>query len=610
MAEQTIPPPPPGFTLDQPQQAAGNVPPPPPGFTIDPAPPAASQEPQKKPWRASVLPISEGPDGKPRFDPSAGLIGDLASSLKSAVTLPGDVYAGRVDPTSDEAIRRSMDMAAIFGPQSVANRSNLVVQQRQPQVVNDAAQAGVNLTTGQRTGNPALLSREDAAFGGGLGTKAQEIAQAARARQTEELLTARGNIGEMAGRGIAQLERPADAGGIVADAVRANAAAARQGFKQGYDTAFSSAGSFKPEAFKGISGRIVENLTTKPEPVIIDDVLTPAANRALAQLDKIQNLKLGATGQPGAADAVVGVNLRGVDQARRQLVAFYKAAKTNPADARAVQGIIREFDDQIEQAVTKGLFEGDEKFLAALKEARGAYASYQKTFKPRGAGDDVGRILQTMVERDVTPEQVANYMFGSSKVGANSTNVRVAARLKELFGPESGGWAAIRQAAWQKLVTPPPGGPAMGSQKAASRIADFIEGEGRSFARTLFSPDEIAAMQRHANIERAIAAKPGTTNPSNSGNRLAGLLKESMGTIGGMLGMSTGGPQGAAAGYAAGRAAGGITDMRNAAEARRLFRGEMPGAPLARRLSGAAGAGAEWLAPPAAVDLLERQRRE
>lgn len=610
MAEPIIPPPPAGFTIDQTAPAGGSIPAPPAGFTIDEPAPKTQQ---RQPWRASVLPISEGPDGKPQLDMSAGLIGGLAKSLKGAVTLPGDVYAGRVDPMSDEAIGRSFDMATFFGPQSVANAGRLVAPQSQPQVAVDAADAGVTLTAGQRTGNPALLSREDAAFGGALGGRAQEIAQAARARQAEELLRARGNVGEMAGRGVAQLERPADAGGIVADAVKANAAAARQGFKQGYENAFSSTGSFKPEAFQGISGRITQSLTNKAEPVIIDDVITPVANRALGELDKIQNLKLGATGQPAAGETVAGVNLRGVDQARRKLVTFYKAAKgklDGGTDARAVQGIIREFDDQIEQAVTKGLFEGDEAFLDSLKNARAAFASYQRTFKPQGAGDDVGRVLRSIVERDATPEQVANYIYGSSKVGANGTNVRVVSRLKDILGPESAEWAAVRQGAWNKVVGISEGATPMGGQKAATRINDFLNGEGRSFARQIFSPEEISAMQRHAGIERAIAAKPGTTNPSNSGNRLAGLLKDSLATIGGMLGMSGGGPQGAAAGYAAGKAAGGVADFRNAAEARRLFRGDMPVAPLGARIGAAIGGGSKRLAPPAAVDLLERQRRE
>lgn len=606
MAEMTIPQPPAGFTLDAPpQQDWSNVPPPPAGFTID------GQEPAKD--DRSVLQIAG--DAATRLAKNistlrmSDVVKGVAAGASDAAQLPGDVYSGRVDLTSEEGQDRARNLAGFASPMSAGSAARRVASPALTPLERDAAQSGVSLTAGQRTGSPSLLSREDAAFGGGLGVRAQEVAQAARARQMDELFRARENIGEMAGRGTSALERPADAGGIVADAVKANAAAARQTFKQGYDTAFSSEGAFKPQAFEGMRGRISERLVNRDEPIIIDDVVTPVANRALDRLDQIQNLNLGKIGQPAAGETVVGVNLRGVDQARRQLVTFYKAAKGKPdggADARAVQGIIREFDDQIEQAVTKGLFEGDEAFLGALKDARAAYASYQKTFKPQGRGDDVGRILDTMVQRDVTPEQVANYIYGSSKVGATGTNVRVVSRLKQLLGEESAEWAAIRQGAWNKVAGISEGATPFGGQKAATRINDFIHGEGRTFARQIFSPDEIAMMQRHANIERATAQKGGTVNNSQSGNRLAGLIRDSFATIGGALGMSTGGPQGAAAGYATGKAMGGIADIRNAAEARALYRGAEPVA-IGRRIGEASGAAANRLAVPAAIEVLTSQ---
>lgn len=606
---------PPGFVLDEPvapPQAGGAMPGGlPPGFVLDAEPAPAPQQ-AKAPWRGGVLPISEGPDGKPRFDSNAGLFGmvkDIAKSAVGGATLPGDVYAGKVDPMSDEAIKRSFDLAQFASPLSVANKSRMVVPQPQSPIARDAAEAGVTLTTGQRTGQPSLLAREDAALGGGLGGRAQDIAQAAKARQTEELFRARESVGDMAGRGVAQLERPQDAGGIVADAVKANAAAAKLNYQDKYKAAFSGDGSFKPETFKGISGRVADALVSRQEPVIIDDLLTPAANRALGELDKIQNLKLGTIGQPAAGEVVEGVNLRGVDQARRKLAAYAKAAQT-PTDKRAVSEIIKEFDGQITKSVEDGLFSGDEKFLAALKDARSAFSSYQRTFSPQGAGDDVGRVMRTMVERDVTPEQVANYIYGSSKVGANPTNVRVAGRLKELFGPDSPEWSAVRQAAWQKIVNVPAGATPMGPQKASQRIADFLDGDGRSFAKQLFSADELNAMRRHAGIEKALSAKPGTVNPPNSGNRLAQLARDSLATIGGMLGMSTGGPQGAAAGYAAGKAAGAIGDIRNASQARRLFNGQDLAPTLGARLSGATAETGRQLAPAASIELLERQLRE
>lgn len=606
---------PPGFVLDEPvaaPAAGGATPGLPPGFVLDATPAPAPAQPAKTPWKGGILPISEGPDGKPQFDSNAGIFGiarDIAKSAVSGATLPGDVYAGKVDPMSDEGIGRSFELAQFASPLSVANKSRMVMTPPQSPIARDAAEAGVTLTTGQRTGNPSILSREDAALGGGLGGRAQDIAQAARARQTDELFRARDAVGDMAGRGITQLERPADAGGIVADAVKANAAAAKLNYQDKYKAAFSGEGSFKPETFKGMSARVADSLVSRPEPVIIDDLLTPAANRALGELDKIQNLKLGTIGQPAAGDVVEGVNLRGVDQARRKLAAYAKAAQT-PTDKRAVSEIIKEFDGQITKSVEDGLFSGDEKFLAALKDARGAFSSYQRTFTPQGAGDDVGRVMRTMVERDVTPEQIANYLYGSSKVGANPTNVRVAGRLKELLGPDSPEWSAVRQAAWQKLVNAPAGATPMGPQKASQRIAEFLDGDGRSFARQLFSAEELAAMSRHANIEKALAAKPGTNNPSNSGNRLAGLLQASLANIGGMLGMSAGGPQGAATGYAAGKAAGAISDFRNAAQARRMFNGQELPPSIGARLSGAGAATTRQLAPAGSIEFLERQGRE
>jgi hypothetical protein len=441
---------------------------------------------------------------------------------------------------------------------------------------------GVSLTAGQKTGDPRLLSRENAMMGGGMGEAAQKVAQDASARQTSELAVARDLIGDQAGRGLVRMERPTESGGIVQDALKAASDTAKAGFKSKYDEAFSSTGVMKPEFFTGgnsapaLSARISEGLVNRAEPIIIDDVLTPAANRALSELDKVSNLQLGRIGQPGAGDVVEGVTLRGVDQARRKLVAFYKAAKQNPTDARAVQGIIGQFDDEIERAVTNGLFSGDEKFLGTMKEARAAFASYQRTFRPQGGGDDVGRAVQKIVERDATPEEVTNYLIGTSKVGERGLSVRLADRIKTTLGPDSPEWASIRQAAWQRLTEVPDGRIEMGAQKAAGRIADFVNGNGSSLAQRLFSAEERSEMMRYASILRATVPPSGTANPSNSGNRIMGLLKKSASVLGASLGATTGGFPGAVAGAAAGKVAEGVSGRLAAREAQRLYAGDAP----------------------------------
>jgi hypothetical protein len=84
---------------------------------------AAPVVPQKS---GGLAPISSTPDGGWQWDMNAG----IAGMIKRAVTLPGDVYSGKVqmnDPetgrTSDEVIKRSTDLAAIASPMNPATRA-------------------------------------------------------------------------------------------------------------------------------------------------------------------------------------------------------------------------------------------------------------------------------------------------------------------------------------------------------------------------------------------------------------------------------------------------------------------------------------------------------
>jgi len=76
-------------------------------------------KPQSNRWSGSVLPLSESPQGGVQFDSNAGIIG----GLKRAFTTPGDVYAGRLDPKSEEGIGRALEMASVFSPMNPAIRS-------------------------------------------------------------------------------------------------------------------------------------------------------------------------------------------------------------------------------------------------------------------------------------------------------------------------------------------------------------------------------------------------------------------------------------------------------------------------------------------------------
>jgi hypothetical protein len=63
----------------------------------------------------NVLPFREDESGI-HFDPHSGLLGSIISGL----TAPGDVLTGKLDPTSDEGIKRAMDVAGLVTGSSAA----------------------------------------------------------------------------------------------------------------------------------------------------------------------------------------------------------------------------------------------------------------------------------------------------------------------------------------------------------------------------------------------------------------------------------------------------------------------------------------------------------
>lgn len=85
------------------------------------APPAGGDD-----WQAAsssqplgMLPFSKDATGSYHFDSNAGLLG----MVKGAVTAPGDVWQGNLDPRSPEANKRALDLATLASPVNPAVRA-------------------------------------------------------------------------------------------------------------------------------------------------------------------------------------------------------------------------------------------------------------------------------------------------------------------------------------------------------------------------------------------------------------------------------------------------------------------------------------------------------
>lgn len=384
-------------------------------------------------------------------------------------------------------------------------------------------EAGRNISRGMAGRSPLDTPNEAASYlQGEMADRTQQartIVDRVVGRSEGEAAAQRGMVDDQgravteAVRGPAQsIENPREMGEVVGQNVRDAAASNRQERTNLYGEVARLPGEFRVDAVRGIGTRVRNEISTGDNPIVIDDQLTPAASRAIQALDEMSVPRIQNRADPRAAPdptEIAGVSLRGIDQMRKKLIAYYQASRANPTDARAVQGIIHGFDGQIERAITEGLFSGDPRALEALQAARASHARYRQTFGPQGAGDDVGTAMRRIVERNATPEEVSSMIIGSGKIGSSGTPVRIADRLEQVLGADSDGWSAIRQAMWQKASQVRGPGGEVDPAKSAQNILDFV---GSSLAQRMFSPQERAAMRSHAqgvrDLERAIASSP------------------------------------------------------------------------------------------------------
>lgn len=438
----------------------------------------------------------------------------------------------------------------------------------------------IPLTEGEAARDIGQIARERRALRSDAeGARAHEEARDRFANRDQRVEEVRGEIGQTfdpAGQTIA--ETPHQGAELAGQSLRDTAQNVRNLSRARYDEMRSLPGEFEPEAFTGIGNRIRTQLTHGADPVIIDERTTPIAARAIQDIDeqighlRIQNLA-DPRGAPDPMD-IVGINLNGVDQARKRLLTFYRDARGFPPtpDQRAMQGILRSFDDQVENAITRGLFSGDDRALEALREARGLHSYYKRMFSPQGAGDDVGQAMQRILGRDgarepATPTEIANMLYGTASVGAKGISYRLADRVRQVLGDRSPEWAGVKQGLWRRLTEAPEGKTDWGPEKVANRIAEFLNGDGRATAERMFSAGERDTIRRYGEVLRQTVPPPGAVNYSNNVPMIAqvrdGLTKFMTAEIGAMLG----GIPGAIAGWAVGTVGKPIADI---AKARRI----------------------------------------
>jgi spore germination cell wall hydrolase CwlJ-like protein len=412
----------------------------------------------------------------------------------------------------------------------------------------NADEFGINLSPGEAADDYGKIASEQAMARDARGPLAGKAAREFFDGREQQVTRAKTGIQERVAEQQPLVDSVNDAANVIGQGARGKASKAKAQYKDAYDDALARDGEFSDIAFRDIGERIRRDGLKAPEPVVINPKTTPVASAAIDHLDaNIGKLKVVDKAQPrsmepvtagthqfpgeplrmaGATpgpDTIAGISLRGVEQARKELVSFYKAAKAsgNAEDIRAMRRIIAGFDDELETAMAVGLFKGDDGALPALKRARALFSNYQKTFRSQGPGDSVGRAMEKIVERDATGGDIANMLYGKAAIGEKGDAVKLASRLKSLFGPNSEEWSAVRQGLWLRLSSQPEGVTDFGPQALSTRISKFLSGDGADMAKVMFSPKELGEMRRFATVMKTITPPAGTVNHSNTYYALA-----------------------------------------------------------------------------------------
>lgn len=447
-----------------------------------------------------------------------------AAAANTAAAGEFGIDLSRGQATGDLDTIRYEDMAArgAYGPDAQKKASDFFNKQFQ-----DTQSAG--RTVGQQTAGAAPIVDSPSEAASAVGSEVSDRAAQARSLQAQteqhaatEAESQRGilsdqnrALNEAIQGGALPVEGPREAGEVVGQNVRQAAAASKADFQAKYKEFGSLPGEFDVSAVQGMGNRVKNELTFGDNPVIVDEG-TPAASRAIQALDEMSQPKITNLADPRAPPSpadITAVSLKGVDQMRKRLVGYYQQAKSsgNASDVRATRAVMNGFDGQIERAITEGLFSGDPRALQALQEARASYSRYQRTFSPQGAGDDVGTAMRRIVDRNATPEETANMIIGSGKIGSAGLPVRIADRLEQVLGADSDSWSAIRQAMWQKASQARNSAGAIDPARSAASINDFT---GSTLAQRMFTGQERAAMRAHAqgiqDLDRNIEQLPAT----------------------------------------------------------------------------------------------------
>lgn len=433
----------------------------------------------------------------PRAFASDNIAVQRAGQLARNVPFVGDRIPQATGEMADQMGNAVKSIASHYGEGSGSNVANRIGR-----TLGEAAETETSAAqNAARASDEALLADWQ---------RAQDSAMAQVAQHEQRSLTqARQATGDMS---------PQDMGQALVERLRAGEAEARARKDALYAQAGESDAAVRAESVRGVHDRVSSALDDAGR--VVDPQLTPAANRMMDELRRFSNLeipnRIGAP--PPPAESIVSVGAQGMEQTRKRLGSLAQAAN-NDADRSAARLIMRHFDDWQAEAYDNALFSGSPEALQVARDARAANASWRQRFY--NDRDDADRIINRIVTGEVTPQEVSNWIVGSSQVGGKGVSSRLLTRIAEVTNNDQDVLDAIRSGVANRLFGATEGVEGRTPEKTANAINEFFNGSGRDVANRLFTPQQrqaalnyAAVLRRGQEARQDIAAVAKNTKPS------------------------------------------------------------------------------------------------
>lgn len=457
--------------------------------------------------------------------------------------------------------------------------------------VASAADTGrIPLTLGQATGDVRQIANEEAMRNAARGSLAQKVMQRFDVGQRKAIEEEAGLVG----RTIAPEAKAAtqsEAGGTMYEMLRSKQKQMKGDVSKAYEATDLKALNIPVSAAEEMPLRIGKAI--QDQNLVFDPSLTPSSVQAFNEvknaIPKMEGVK------------ITDINLKSLENTRRKLNSFYGTA-ANETDQKVINTIRNEFDNWLDDTITKGLASGDPEQLAKLKEARASARDYFSKFKvdPKAADVDAQKVIDKIVSKDLTPVETMNYLFGSSKIGENQGAVRVAKKFKDIFGEGSDQFNEFRQAAYLRLVQDSQGN-LKPSSKIVKEVDELLMGKGAELAKEIFTPEQFKSLRDFRVALSKTLTPSQATNPSKTGYEIARLGEDLIKGLGLMT--MAGGDIATGAGVTA--ATGLIKPARGAASAYQATRGV-----TAPTLQGTYGAPLGVAVGGTAADMLKQREQE